>query len=124
MTADRSRVLSPARRAALEAIAMLGDLPVSDRPSLSVRQAQRLSVKLRWLYRWAQVRALPANKGVAHAELDRWVAQEARHIDPRAKVSARSLRRWRDAYNAIGSDGLAGGPAGLIDAYKAPAKAV
>ena len=123
MTADRSRVLSPARRAALEAVAALGDLPVADRPSLSVRQAQRLSVKLRCLYRWAQVRALPANKSVPDGELDRWVAQEARHIDPRAKVSARSLRRWRYAYNGIGSDGLAGGPAGLIDAYKAPIKA-
>ena len=48
----------------------------------------------------------------------------ARALDPGVRVSPRSLRRWREQYNAVGAPGLAGGPMALLDRYESGSRPV
>ena len=45
------------------------------------------------------------------------VAREAGRIAPGMEPSVRTLEWWIQRYNAIGDDGLAAGPAALLDRY-------
>ena len=80
----------------------------------------RAAVKLRLLRRWAILRESEDMTGVSDNAVFAMVADAAREADPDLRVSTRSLRRWRDQYNAIGPDGLAAGPAALFPRYTTP----
>ena len=81
----------------------------------SARMVTRFTEKLDYLWQWAALRE--ATPGPNDQALFRRMAEFIQAADPAARVSARSLRKWRDDYNRIGPDGLAAGPAALLDRY-------
>ena len=130
MPSRRSRSRSPERRAALDALnsivarmdtpVLIAWLPLlteaaSTSAPASARMVTRFTEKLDYLWQWAALRE--AKPDTDDHTLFRRTAEFIQAADPTARVSARSLRKWRDDYNRIGPDGLAAGPAALLDRY-------
>ena len=131
MLSNRSYSRSPERRSAVEALhgiasrmplpVLISWLPVLEASALattgaSPRMVERMAEKLSLLFWWAGLRQ--TNPDAPDQELFRQVVQAVRAVDPSARVSARSLRTWRDAFNKVQADGLAAGPSGLLDRYR------
>jgi len=97
-------------------LALLGEWAARGR-DVSFASVSRFAQRLR-LVKWrGELRASLSRDAVGECELDRRVAEAAAEEGFTIKVSARSLRHWRDNYNKLGADGLAVGPAALLDRY-------
>jgi len=124
---------SAERRAALDALAgiagrlstdaLIAYLPVltemvaTGQVPLTAGGVRRFTTRLRCLRRWAELGASPREITTTAGKLDARVAAEEQARYPDSRVSARTVRHWRDLYNRQGPGGLAGGPAALLDHY-------
>ncbi|HUU83046.1 MAG TPA: helix-turn-helix domain-containing protein [Phycisphaerae bacterium] len=109
------------RREVLAAwLPLLGGLAETTR-HLSAKSVSLFIMRVRLLRRWSELKQ--RRPRATNGELDARVAAEARAVDPTLRVSARTVYRWRSAWNATGPGGLAAGPAALFPKYKRPSKA-
>ena len=131
---------STERRAALDALAgiasrlptdaliawlpVLAELVATRQVPLTAGGVRRFTTRLRCLRRWAELGASSREITTTAGKLNARVAAEEKARYPDSRVSARTVRHWRDLYNRIGPGGLAGGPAALLDRYKTPPKSV
>ncbi|HUU82989.1 MAG TPA: hypothetical protein VM243_05735 [Phycisphaerae bacterium] len=104
------------RREVLAAwLPLLGGLAETTR-HLSAGSVSLFITRLRLLRRWSELRE--RRPEATNEELDAQVSAEAMESDETLRAGPRTIRHWRDAWNATGPGGLAAGPAGIIPRYK------
>ena len=97
----------------------LGELAALNPPA-TAGTVHRALARARLLGRFAELRALPENRGRSNRSIIIQVHREAKRIAPGRKCSVRSLQVWIACYNAPTAGGLAAGWESLLDNYGRP----
>ena len=140
MALRKSSSRSLERRAVLDALARIAcrfrtDTLIAWLPVLTVLAAderlpatpgmvQRFDEKLRLLRLFGALRETTPRHKASDNEIAQRVCDMARSLDADVRVSPRSLRRWKEQYNAVSALGLAGGPMALLDRYESGSRPV
>jgi hypothetical protein len=88
--------------------------------SLTPAALRRTADRWRLLRRYAELRAMPANRDRSNDCLVRQVVEEAPQLLPGVQCSTRSMRRWLREWNKADAGGLAGGLTAILDARGRP----
>jgi len=99
--------------ALLPMLAVLGDLQGRGR-RVTAGMTRRALGRWRLIQRYAAIRR---ETGVSSRRAIRQVVRESADIAPGLRCEVRAMQRWIAGWNAIGPDGLAAGPASLVDGY-------
>ena len=90
---------------------------------LTAGMIRRAHGRFRVLQRFAELKASAEYRAKSNRQVILRVVAEAGAMFPGVRCSRRSIQTWLGKYNTVGEDGLAGGPAALIDRYGRPPKA-
>lgn len=116
-------LFSSVRRDAERVVALRPLLAEFDRRagrSLTPAALQRTVGRMRLLQRYAELRAMPANRDRSNGRLIRQVIEEAPQIVPGVPCSRTAMLRWLRDWNRTDAGGLAGGFAAILDARGRP----
>lgn len=102
--------------ALLPLLPLLGELRASSNAKRTVPGSRRALDRWRLVQRFAVLKLEDPER--INSDVLHQVAREAGRIAPGGlEPSVRTLQWWIQRYNAIGPDGLAAGPAALLDRY-------